>query len=508
MQNFEKDFIKKHFSHLSQKTLDTLATMHKEKLRPAIMSLLGKDRDLYMELKHIVDLKEIPTENLEETLVAIRQYLGQNTPEALRLGDVPTPLRLVGEMLDDLPEEVWSDPYLKWLDPACGKGGYLLTIAQRLMNGLKEWEPDDHKRYAHIFGNMLYGCDILDKNIMALLYLADPESKYETHFTCCDYLSATFTDMLKKTWNIKRFDIVIGNPPYQKNADAEKTMTVPVYDKFVRKSTKLSDKTMFITPSRWFTGAYGLEDMRKYMSAQGHVRFIKHYDRSSDVFGKEANIKGGVSYFLYDIDHTGPTLLNGTSVHLSAYDVVPTSLKKEDIEHIARVEKHIELSKCKLLSDICYGASYFGIETNDKRLSRVPTETHTVPCFVSLAKGGKHYLPLSAVPAKCEYFHKWKVLTSKAYGSGPAFNPNFHIGKPGEVCSRTYIFFGCDTEQEALSLKSYLQTNFANKLLSLRKSSQFIKPDTCKWIPLVPLDRIWTDDKVAQYLTDFQNGTV
>ena len=36
-------------------------------------------------------------------------------------------------------------------------------------------------------------------------------------------------------------------------------------------------------------------------------------------------------------------------------------------------------------------------------------------------------------------------------------------------------------------------------MLSLRKISQDISENTCKWIPLIPLDRIWNDKLVYDY---------
>ena len=50
------------------------------------------------------------------------------------------------------------------------------------------------------------------------------------------------------------------------------------------------------------------------------------------------------------------------------------------------------------------------------------------------------------------------------------------------------------------NLMSYLQTKFVNHVLSIRKISQHINIDVCKWIPVVPFDRIWTDDLVCEYL--------
>ena len=50
-----------------------------------------------------------------------------------------------------------------------------------------------------------------------------------------------------------------------------------------------------------------------------------------------------------------------------------------------------------------------------------------------------------------------------------------------------------------MSLLSYLKTNFANYLLGIRKVSQTVKGDTCKWIPMVPFDREWTDEKLFEH---------
>ena len=65
--------------------------------------------------------------------------------------------------------------------------------------------------------------------------------------------------------------------------------------------------------------------------------------------------------------------------------------------------------------------------------------------------------------------------------------------------SDSYISFYVDNENEAKSLLLYLNTKFSNKILSIRKVSQGIKGDTCKWIPMVPFDREWTDEMLYEY---------
>ena len=79
---------------------------------------------------------------------------------ALSSDAVPTPPVLARALLDILPEEVWSNPDYKWLDPATKSGSILREVARRLMIGLTQWEPEPTKRAEHILRNMLYGCGI------------------------------------------------------------------------------------------------------------------------------------------------------------------------------------------------------------------------------------------------------------------------------------------------------------------------------------------------------------
>lgn len=96
--------------------------------------------------------------------------------------------------------------------------------------------------------------------------------------------------------------------------------------------------------------------------------------------------------------------------------------------------------------------------------------------------------------------HFGKLLLSRAaFGAFSGFGAKF-VGKPNEVHTDSYISFRVNNEEEAKSLLSYLETKFANHKLSIRKISQDISENTCKWIPFVPLDRTRTDDKVCEYL--------
>ena len=71
--------------------------------------------------------------------------------------EVFTPPAVASSMLDLLPEHVWSDPDLKWLDIGCKTGVFLREAAKRLMVGLEEAIPSERDRIDHILGEMLYG---------------------------------------------------------------------------------------------------------------------------------------------------------------------------------------------------------------------------------------------------------------------------------------------------------------------------------------------------------------
>jgi hypothetical protein len=65
--------------------------------------------------------------------------------------------------------------------------------------------------------------------------------------------------------------------------------------------------------------------------------------------------------------------------------------------------------------------------------------------------------------------------------------------------NQTYNLFIVDSEFEAKSLISYLKTNLVEKLTGIRKITRHINKETIKYVPNVPLDRIWDDEKLNKY---------
>jgi len=183
-----------------------------------------------------------------------------------KFGEVMTPQSLVSEMLDTIPEDVWKDPTLKWIDNSCGNGNFLIEVKNRLMCYHDE---------SHVLSNMIYGVDIQEDNVI--------ETKERLGGG-----NIAHSDALKfNYWGIK-FDVVVGNPPYNKEKKGKKGNNCnPLWTIFVdfiiKNVLKEGGYLCLVHPALWRKPEHKLwEIMKKYQFIKIRIYSLAE---ASSIFG-------------------------------------------------------------------------------------------------------------------------------------------------------------------------------------------------------------------------------
>jgi site-specific DNA-methyltransferase (adenine-specific) len=455
--------------------------------------------------------------------------------------EVFTPPNLVNDMLDMLPESIWQDEKATFLDPVCKSGVFLREIAKRLIKGLEYKIPNLEERTQHIFKKQIYGIAITE-----LTSLLSRRSVYCSKYANGKYSIVTdfqneqgniYYERLKHTWlNGKctfcgasqevydrddvlesyaynfihtdnpesifdmKFDVIIGNPPYQISDGGAGASAIPLYHKFVQQAKSLNPRYLtMIIPARWFAGGRGLDGFRQEMLKDNHTRKIVDFHNASDCF-PGVEIKGGVCYFLWDRDKRGDCevvpvvsgqFLEPVKRSLDAYDVF---VRLND--SIPILEK-VLAKKEKKFSEQMSSQKPFGFRTNFKgyKLSKFKG---AIKIYAFKEQG---WIERDKISSNIQWVDEFKVIISRSYNGGYTF-PHQIINKPiiaekGSCCTETYIV--CDiisNETRAINLRDYITTKFFRFLVFLRKVSQDNPKDRFSFVPLQNYDEPWTDEKL------------
>lgn len=409
-------------------------------------------------------------------------------------GEVFTKLDFIkNDMLNLYDKKIWENPYEKWLDPANGIGNFLLCIFLILMDSLKNYVDDkldlrdEEIRREHILTKMLYASELDKKNCILYNILLSHNGKYKLNIYNGSSIDSGFDEWIKNVWkipNFKKFK-VIGNPPYNDAFKKSNGYAIPIYPKFYFKFIKIADSICFVIPFRWRINNKTTNKFKKCI-INNNLKVLKSYN-SKEVFN--IDIKGGICVFYIDKNYNGKTLYNNNLVTISDNVLNFDSTINSIIQKIKNKNK-------KYLSDIYHSKGHFKISVKDKRLTdKKETENHII-CYMSKQKGFKKYIDKTTISVKL--YHK--VITPSASGTSEKQGfGNLIVTDINDVYSETYISFETKSLDESKNLKKYMTTKFVNVLLTLNKKTQNINKHCCSFIPLLDLDKEWTDPLIFEY---------
>lgn len=477
--------------------------------------------------------------------------------------EVFTSPELVNQMLDLLPQELFKSLDTKFLDPFVKSGVFLREIAKRLIKGLEDKIPDLQERVDHIFKNQLFGIAITELTSLLArrsLYCSKyPNSKFSiSKFDNiegnirfrridhkwvnkkCEFCGASkdsldrgedmethayefiHTNHPERIFNMK-FDVVIGNPPYQLGFGIEggnSSNAQSIYNLFIDSAIKLNPKYIcMIVPSRWMTKtAQGIPESWVEKMINSNKFKIIHDFESVDSCFPGITLSGGVNYFLWEKSFSGKCdyyyhysdnktvktrfdYLNS----LGADIVIRKPFDFSLIEKIVKVEGEYYKDSKRNFSGIVSPKHFFDdsvlLTSNWHDYKDKKDAKYNIKYYYNIKQVRfEGYISDDQLPKNKETKNLHKVFIPAANGSETIILGKPFYGEPNSVCSQTFLVIGFDpkncltTKEQCDNLISYIETKFFRYLVSIKKKTQNGPRGVYQFVPMQDFNKKWTDE--------------
>ena len=388
--------------------------------------------------------------------------------------EIPTPINLVEEMLNKMPEEFWKRKN-KVFEPCCGKGNFVMKIFEKFYNGLSEKYPNPSKRCKIIITKCLYYSDITPMNVFITTEILkceiqsrtgnDKELKYSFNSNVGNTLELD----INKKWCVDKFDAIIGNPPYQEVDKNGKTKGgTNLYTKFINYSFDVLNQNsylLFITPISWLGPSKNIQMGNDIL----HNIFLK-YDLlylNLNECKKFFNVGSTFCYYLIQKKITKKLLTNVISEYkklieknhidfkkLINFDFLPIHITNDTlnlIEDITNKKNKLIIKRCRLLdTSNKSGKEHLKLKKDDK-FKYITYHTSTKTYYSDI---------------KLDLYDNIKILLNMAGYLKPELSKN---------CNLTESKFYIEVENEKIGndLITYLNSDKITKYLELCKYSGF-----------------------------------
>ena len=411
-----------------------------------------------------------------------------------RLSDseIVTPEFVTDKIINGLPAKA-IDKNTMLLDIASKQGEFVYAVYKKFGKEVaNKFYSIPTSKIAYEFTRKVYKLLELDVN------------RIEANYTSYDLISENkFIE--KETIKINnkkmKFNVIVGNPPYQQSDGGAQASAKPIYNLFVDVAKQLSPSNIaMIMPTRWFAGGRGLNEFRDQMLNDTHISELHDFLKPELIF-QNINLRGGICYFLWDKGYDNSTDL--TKVFTYKDDLTPKmierSLKTDDsdilirhsigIEMINKINSHKDFESFESHISSLRPFGFRGYFTKDEKFRESKSGlTNPVICYGKGKQVG--YLERDEISKNIEWIDRFKVYTPRANNIGTELNDdnlNSFIGNPNTICTESYLVIGVDlnlNEHSAKNLMKYLTTKFARFQHSLGKASQDATSKTFRFVPV------------------------
>ena len=310
-------------------------------------------------------------------------------------------------------------------------------------------------------------------------------------------------NLFTKEGETMKFDVVVGNPPYQLDGGSGGNNDAPIYQEFFEVSRKLNPKYIsMIIKAAWFSAGREnlLADFRNEMLSSNKVEKLVVYPDSSDVF-ENVTIAGGLCYFVYNNSYNGlcnykliqNNIIKECNRNLNDFDIL---IREYELSSIVKKVKEKNENN-KWADEIVSNDTPFGISSNMKInkndnvevTKEKKKESDIRICYIQNRKRTSGYIDRSLITKHKEDIDKYNVFLPGGFGGGDAYCHKI-LGSPeyggmSSVCSQSYLYVSFNTEEEAKNFMKYIATKFLRVLVSAIKITQSAPSKVYRFVPVL-----------------------